>query len=329
MVETLLKAQDLKIHFFTFRGVAKAVDGVSFEVQRGEALGLVGESGSGKSVTGMAILRLIPLPGKVVGGDILYEDKSLLGLTEKEMQEVRGSKISMIFQNPRTCLNPVITLGDQIDRVYRRHSGSSFAQARSRRLEMLSRVGIGDPVRFSNNYPHQVSGGMCQRAMIVMAIICEPQLIIADEPTTGLDVTIQRQIMELLAEMRQRMNETLILITHDLAVVAETCHRIVVMYASRVMEVSPTRELFREPLHPYTIGLLNSIPRVDIDEQPIPLPGNVPNALKLPSGCPFHPRCNKAQDICRVEQPELLPVRDGRLAACFFVKNGTYAESNR
>jgi len=320
VADPLLKVQDLRIHFFTFRGVAKAVDGASFEVQRGEALGLVGESGSGKSVSGMAILRLIQPPGKVVSGEIVFEGRSLLGLTEREMQEVRGSKISMIFQNPRTCLNPVLTLGDQIDRVYRRHSKSSAAEAASRRLEMLSRVGIGDPVRFSNNYPHQVSGGMCQRAMIVMAIICEPQLIIADEPTTGLDVTIQRQIMELLAETRQRMNETQILITHDLGVVAETCQRIVVMYASRVMEVSPTKELFHDPLHPYTIGLLESIPRVDIDEQPIPLPGYVPNALNRPPGCPFHPRCSRAEDRCRVEQPELLPVKDGRLAACHFVE---------
>jgi oligopeptide transport system ATP-binding protein len=320
VVDPLLRVQDLKIHFFTFRGVAKAVDGVSFECQRGEALGLVGESGSGKSVSGMAIMRLIQPPGKVVGGEITFEGKSLLESTEKEMEEVRGSKISMIFQNPRTCLNPVLTLGEQIDRVYRRHSNSSAAEATSRRFEMLSRVGIGDPVRFSKQYPHQVSGGMCQRAMIVMAIICEPKLVIADEPTTGLDVTIQRQIMELLAEIRQRMNETQILITHDLGVVAESCQRIVVMYASRVMEVSPTMELFNHPLHPYTIGLLESIPRVDIDEQPIPLPGYVPNALNRPPGCPIHPRCSRAQDLCRVEQPELLPVNDGRLAACHFVE---------
>jgi oligopeptide transport system ATP-binding protein len=318
--DPLLNVKDLRIHFFTFRGVAKAVDGASFDVQRGESLGLVGESGSGKSVSGMAILRLIQPPGKIVSGDVVFEGRSLLGLTEKEMQEVRGSKISMIFQNPRTCLNPVLTLGEQIDRVYRRHTNSSAAEATSRRMEMLSRVGIGDPVRFSSQYPHQVSGGMCQRAMIVMAIICEPQLIIADEPTTGLDVTIQRQIMELLAEVRQRMNETQILITHDLGVVAETCQRIVVMYASRVMEISPTKDLFGDPVHPYTIGLLESIPRVDIDEQPIPLPGYVPNALNRPPGCPFHPRCSRAQEICRIELPELLPVRDGRLAACHFVE---------
>lgn len=320
MADPLLVVQDLKIHFFTFRGVAKAVDGATFDVQPGEALGLVGESGSGKSVTGMAVLRLIQPPGKVVGGDVLFEGRSLLGLSEKEMQEVRGSQISMIFQNPRTCLNPVLTLGEQIDRVYRRHTNSSAGEAAERRLEMLSRVGIGDPVRFSHQYPHQVSGGMCQRAMIVMAIICEPKLVIADEPTTGLDVTIQRQIMELLEEIRTRMNETQILITHDLGVVAETCQRIVVMYASRVMEVSPTRELFSNPLHPYTIGLLESIPRVDIDEQPVPLPGYVPNALNRPQGCPFHPRCSRAQDLCREVQPELVPVIDGRLAACHFVE---------
>lgn len=320
MASPLLSVDDLKIHFFTFRGIARAVDGVSFDVQQGEALGLVGESGSGKSVSGMAVLRLIQPPGKVVDGDIQYSGKSLLAMSEKEMLEVRGSKISMIFQNPRTCLNPVMTLGDQIDRVYRRHTGSSAAQALERRLEMLNRVGIGDPVRFSHNYPHQVSGGMCQRAMIVMAMICEPELMIADEPTTGLDVTIQRQIMELMAEMRQKMNQTQILITHDLGVVAETCDRIVVMYASRVMEVAPTQDLFQNPLHPYTIGLLNSIPRVDIDEQPTPLPGYVPNALKRPSGCPFHPRCSRATERCQVEQPSLKTVLAGRKVACHFVE---------
>jgi oligopeptide/dipeptide ABC transporter ATP-binding protein len=320
MPEPLLIIDDLKVHFHTFRGVARAVDGVSFDLQRGEALGLVGESGSGKSVTGMSILRLIQPPGKVVGGSILFDGLPLLDLPESDMQDIRGSRISMIFQNPRTCLNPVMTLGGQIDRVYRQHTGSSAEQACERRLDMLNKVGIGDPRRFSSQYPHQVSGGMCQRAMIVMAIICEPELVIADEPTTGLDVTIQRQIMELLAEMRERMNETQVLITHDLGVVAETCQRIVVMYASRVMEVAKTPQLFADPLHPYTIGLLKSIPRVDIDEQPVPLPGYVPNALNRPAGCPFNPRCSLAQDICRVEQPELLPVMDGRMAACHFVE---------
>jgi oligopeptide/dipeptide ABC transporter ATP-binding protein len=321
MVENILRVKDLKIHFFTHRGVVKAVDGVSFDVKRGEAIGLVGESGSGKSVTGMGILRLIQSPGKIIAGNIFYEEESLLDLTESRMKEVRGKKISMIFQNPRTCLNPVLTLGDQIDRVYRQHSGSSASEARDIRAEMLKKVGIGDPIRFSNNYPHQVSGGMCQRAMIVMAIICEPQLMIADEPTTGLDVTIQRQIMEVLAELRHRMNETQIIITHDLGVVAETCNRVVVMYASLIMEIATTEQLFGSPLHPYTIGLLNSIPRVDIDDLPTPLRGYVPNALNRPLGCPFHPRCYLAEDICRIEQPKLRPIKDGRFAACHFVEN--------
>lgn len=321
MEAPLLSVEDLKLHFFTFRGVAKAVDGVSFQVRRGEAVGLVGESGSGKSVTGMAVLNLIQPPGRVVSGDINYNGRSLLKLSEKELQEVRGSKISMIFQNPRTCLNPVMNLGDQIDRVFQRHTGSSAAQAQKRRLEMLNRVGIGDPLRFSHNYPHQVSGGMCQRAMIVMAMVCEPELMIADEPTTGLDVTIQRQIMDLMAEMRQKMNQTQVLITHDLGVVAETCDRIVVMYASRVMEIASTQDLFQNPLHPYTIGLLNSIPRVDIDREPTPLPGYVPNALKRPSGCPFYPRCDKVRERCQVEQPELRPVSAGRMVACHFVES--------
>lgn len=320
MAEPILKIQNLKIHFSTFRGLAKAVDGSTFTVQKGESLGLVGESGSGKSVTGMAILRLIMPPGKIVAGDILYEGKSLLSLSEKEIKRVRGRKISMIFQNPRTCLNPVLTIGEQIDQVFRQHMGHSTTEARDRRLDMLSRVGIGEPVRFSSNYPHEISGGMCQRAMIVMAIICQPQLIIADEPTTGLDVTIQRQILELLAEMRQNMNVTQILITHDLGVVAETCQRIVVMYASRVMEISPTPKLFNDPLHPYTIGLLNSIPRLDVDKEPTPLLGYVPNAMNIPDGCPFHPRCSRAEEYCRIEKPELLPEKDGRLVACHFIE---------
>jgi oligopeptide transport system ATP-binding protein len=321
MATPLLSVEDLRIHFFTYRGVAKAVDGASFDVQSGESVGLVGESGSGKSVTGMAILRLVQPPGKVVSGDIRYGNKSLLKLSEKEMQEVRGSKISMIFQNPRTCLNPVMTLGAQVDRVYRKHTRSSAAEAKERRLEMLNRVGIGDPVRFSNNYPHQVSGGMCQRAMIVMAMICKPELMIADEPTTGLDVTIQRQIMVLMAEMRRDLNQTQILITHDLGVVAETCHRIVVMYASRIMEIATTKELFQNPRHPYTIGLLESIPKVNIDEQPVPLPGYVPSALKRPNGCPFHPRCNRAKDQCQMEQPELMAASPGRMIACHFMES--------
>lgn len=320
MDEPLLVIQDLGIHFHTFWGVAKAVDGISFTVSRGQVVGLVGESGSGKSVTGMAILRLIQPPGKIVSGDILFEGKSILALDEAEVGAVRGARISMIFQNPRTCLNPVLTLGEQIDRVYRQHTNATRHETRERRLEMLQRVGIGDPIRFSNNYPHQVSGGMCQRAMIVMALICNPQLVIADEPTTGLDVTIQKQILELLDEMRCNLNTTQILITHDLGVVAETCEHTVVLYAGKVMEVAPTHELFTTPSHPYALGLLKSIPRLDVEVEPAVLPGYVPSAINRPSGCPFHPRCEWAERICEQDMPEMRQVSPEHFAACHFVE---------
>jgi oligopeptide/dipeptide ABC transporter ATP-binding protein len=316
----LLKIRDLKTYFFIFRGTVRAIDGVSFDVFRGEALGLVGESGSGKTVTGLSILRLVQPPGRIVAGDIQLNGQSLLALSEPQMQDLRGSQISMIFQNPRTALNPVMRIGDQIDRVYRQHTGCSTAEARDRRLAMLRRVSIGQPETFSRQYPHQISGGMCQRAMIVMALVCKPELIIADEPTTGLDVTIQRQIMELLAEMREQLHATQILITHDLGVVAETCDRVVVMYASLVMEVAPTEKLFSQPAHPYTLGLLKSVPRLDVDYDPAVMPGNVPRAAHHPTGCPFHPRCPLAQDVCRKEAPNMVSVSDNHIAACHFVE---------
>ncbi len=316
MSDILLQVRDLKTHFFTFRGTVRAVDGVSFDVRRGEALGLVGESGSGKTVTGLSILRLVQAPGRIVDGDILFKNRSLLALSEKELSTLRGSQISMIFQNPRTALNPVMSVGEQIDRVYRQHTRCSAQEARHRRLEMLTRVSIGEPEAFSRRFPHQLSGGMCQRAMIVMALMCQPELIIADEPTTGLDVTIQRQIMELLGEMRAQIHATQILITHDLGVVAETCDRVVVMYASRVMEIAPTRTLYGTPAHPYTQGLLQSVPRLDLDVEPIVLPGYVPSAGRRPSGCPFHPRCSQAEQICREVEPEMKQLGEDHFAAC-------------
>ena len=327
MEPVLLSLQDLKAHFFTFRGVVRAVDGITFDVQRGEALGLVGESGSGKTVTGMSILRLIQPPGRIVGGDILFKGRSILELAESEMQALRGRQISMIFQNPRTALNPVLRVGEQIDRVYRQHTACAASEARDRRLEMLARVSIGQPESFSRQYPHHLSGGMCQRAMIVMALICNPELVIADEPTTGLDVTIQRQIMELLAEMRQHTQATQILITHDLGLVAETCDRVVVMYASLIMEVAETRELFSQPSHPYTQGLLHSVPRLDVEYDPAVMPGNVPSASQQPSGCPFHPRCPIAETICHEVRPDLLPIADGHLAACHLIPQGSAWDS--
>ncbi len=327
MGEPLLRVEKLKTHFFTFRGLVKAVDGVSFHVERGEAVGLVGESGSGKTVTGLSILRLVQPPGKILGDDILFDGRSLLRLSDKEMQKLRGSRIGMVFQNPRTCLNPVLAIGEQIDRVYRQHTGCSARVARERRLEMLERVSIGDPLSFSKRYPHELSGGMCQRAMIVMALICNPELIIADEPTTGLDVTIQRQIMDLLEDMRAQTNATQILITHDLGLVAESCDQVVVMYAGRVVESAPTQELFRRPAHPYTRGLLGSIPRPDMDREPTPMPGYVPSAANRPRGCAFHPRCPLAADICREQEPPLIKLNGVHTGACHFLGDGNEGQS--
>ncbi len=322
MTRTLLEVINLQTYFFTYHGVVRAVDGIDFCLFRGEALGLVGESGSGKTVTGLSILRLIQEPGKIVGGEIIFKSISLLDLSEEEIRNIRGCEISMIFQNPGTSLNPVLKISDQIDRIYRHHKKCSAKEAEERRLEMLHRVSIGDPKAFSDQYPHQISGGMCQRAMLVMALICKPELVIADEPTTGLDVTIQRQIMDLMDEMREQTQATQIIITHDLGVVAETCDRVVVMYASRIMEIATTQELFSNPVHPYTRGLLRSIPRIDVDQKPSVMPGNVPSALEHITGCPFHPRCSKAEEICRTDRPVLKLIDTGRHAACHFVGEG-------
>jgi peptide/nickel transport system ATP-binding protein len=317
-VEELLKVDNLKTYFYTFRGVVEAVDGATFTVRRGESLGLVGESGSGKTVTGLSILNLIQPPGKIVSGDIKYKGQSILTLSQDEANSIRGAQISMIFQNPRTCLNPVLTVGEQIDRVFREHRKASAREARHRRLELLKDVRIGEPEAFSRSYPHQLSGGMCQRAMIVMAIICVPELLIADEPTTGLDVTIQRQIMELLRNMRESMNATQIIITHDLGVVAETCDRVAVMYAGQMMEIAPTRLIYGAAAHPYTHGLLKSIPRMDVNSAPELMPGNVPNPSNRPTGCPFHPRCSAAQQVCREVKPPLERRDPEQWVACHF-----------
>lgn len=316
MADALVSINNLKVHFFTFRGVAKAVDGISFDVQNGKCIGLVGESGSGKSVTGMAILGLIQPPGKITRGKIKFHGTDLVPLPVKALQGIRGTKISMIFQNPRTCLNPLYTIGEQIDRVYCEHFPTEIDKVKDLRLDMLAKVGIGDPISFSKCYPHEVSGGMCQRAMIVMALICQPELVIADEPTTGLDVTVQKQIIDLLVEMRFRINATQILITHDMGVVAESCDEIVVLYSGKVMEIAKVNEIFNNPQHPYTRGLLESIPRMDLDEAPRPLPGYVPNAIDRPVGCPFQPRCNLAERVCQKEEPEIVIDSNGHQVAC-------------
>jgi ABC-type dipeptide/oligopeptide/nickel transport system ATPase component len=287
----LVQVRGLKTYFKTEDGMAKAVDGVDFDIEAGEVLGLVGESGSGKSVTALSILRLIPdPPGKIVGGSILYKGQDLLKLSWKDIREIRGKEISMIFQEPMTSLNPVFTIGKQLTEVILEHEAVSKKEALNRSVEMLELVGIPDPASRMNDYPHQYSGGMRQRVMIAMALACGPSLLIADEPTTALDVTIQAQILELMLQIKERRKDAaILLITHNLAVVAETCNRVMVMYGGKIQEVAPVKELFKNPQHPYTCGLLASLPAVDGEKQRRlrTIPGNVPSILDLPVGCKF------------------------------------------
>jgi len=326
--EVLLRVADLKVHFETDAGTVRAVDGVSYEVRRGETLALVGESGCGKSVSSMSILRLIPSPpGFVAGGEIEFDGEDLLAADEARMRALRGNRIAMIFQEPMSSLNPVYTVGDQIGESIILHRGLSAAQAREATLELLGLVGIPAPEKRIDEYPHQMSGGMCQRVMIALSLACNPQLLIADEPTTALDVTIQAQILELMRKLQTQLGMSILLITHDLGVVAEMADRVVVMYAGSVVETAPVRELFASPRHPYTAGLFHSIPRLDVSEETLqPIEGNVPDARNFPSGCKFSPRCVFVRDRCRVEAPPLVR-RDTRVAgegddhlsACFVV----------
>jgi peptide/nickel transport system ATP-binding protein len=313
----LLEVKDLTTHFFLRRAVVRAVDGVSFSMDEDEMVGLVGESGSGKSVTALSILRLIQQPGRIVGGEVHFQGRDLLRLPEAEMnRSVRGQAISMVFQNPRSCLNPVLNVGTQISRVHQVHRRSSSSEARQRALEFLKLVQIPDPDRVMRRYPHQLSGGMCQRVMIAMGLICEPMLLIADEPTTGLDVTVQGQILKLMRDLRSQTRAAQLLITHDLGVVAETCDRVVVMYCGRVMETGPVTEVFARPAHAYTTALLQSVPDVRKDFRTRTIPGSVPDPRDPPPGCRFHPRCEGCADICRVEEPPLVEIHPGRQVAC-------------
>ena len=319
--EILLNIEGLQTHFFTEAGTVRAVDGVSLMVRKGETLGIVGESGCGKSVTALSILRLIPNPpGKIVGGRILLEERDLLRLPEHEMRKVRGASISMIFQEPMTSLNPVFTAGDQIAEGIRLHQRLSKRESWNKAIEMLRVVRIPDPERRVGEYPHQMSGGMRQRVMIAMALSCNPQLLIADEPTTALDVTIQAQILELLNQLKSELGMAVMLITHDLGVVADTAARVAVMYAGRVVEEAPVLELFTNPLHPYTQGLLNSIPRLEKTERRARLqaiPGMVPDLLDLPRGCKFQARCPKVFEPCSGEEPELKTVSGEHRVRCY------------
>jgi peptide/nickel transport system ATP-binding protein len=317
----LLKIEGLRTHFFTEAGTVRAVDGVSLMVRKGETLGVVGESGCGKSVTALSVLRLIPTPpGKIVGGNIYLDGRDLLKLPEDEMRKVRGASISMIFQEPMTSLNPVFTVGDQIAEGIRLHQGLSKRESWNKAIEMLRLVRIPDPDRRVKEYPHQMSGGMRQRVMIAMALSCNPQLLIADEPTTALDVTIQAQILELLGQLKSELGMAVMLITHDLGVVADTAARVAVMYAGRVVEEAPVMQFFTSPKHPYTQGLLNSIPRLEKAQRGARLqaiPGMVPDMLELPKGCKFQARCTKVFEPCYGEEPQLKEVAPNHRVRCF------------
>ncbi|MDD3485801.1 MAG: ABC transporter ATP-binding protein [Atopobiaceae bacterium] len=312
--------------FPTRRGIVRAVDGVTFGVDAGETLAVVGESGSGKSVTSLSIMRLLQEPGHVASGSITYDGQDLLALSEHEMESVRGGKISMIFQEPMTSLNPVYRVGDQIVEAIQVHSDLKKDAAWERAVEMLRVVGIPSPEDRARDYPHQMSGGMRQRVMIAMALSCNPRILIADEPTTALDVTIQAQILDLIYNLREEYNMGVLLITHDLGVVSEVADRVVVMYCGQVVEQSPVTELFEEPLHPYTLGLLESIPRIedDEDERLYQIRGQVPNPLHMPPGCPFSDRCDRCMDVCRERRPELkaAPGHPGRSVRCFLYEEG-------
>ena len=317
----LLSVEDLRTHFFTVDGVTRAVDGVSFTVAAGETLGIVGESGCGKSVTALSILRLLPQRiGRIVGGRVVFEGTDLLGLDIEAMRDIRGNRIAMIFQEPMTSLNPVFTIGEQIAEAVRIHQGATPAAALARAEEMLTLVRIPDAKRRLGDYPHQFSGGMRQRVMIAMALSCNPKLLIADEPTTALDVTVQAQILKLMLELKERTGAAVMLITHALPVVAETCQRVIVMYAGRIVETAEVTDLFDRPMHPYTRGLMASIPRLGLaarQKRLTEIPGIVPDLRKPVIGCAFAPRCPIADDRCRASAPPLADHGGGHHAACW------------
>lgn len=320
---SLLKVKDLKTYFDTDRGTVKAVDGVSFEIEPGETLGIVGESGCGKSVTSLSIMRLVAKPvGRIAGGQVLLKGKDLARLSDKEMQRIRGNEISMIFQEPMTSLNPVYTIGDQIMEPLMLHQHLPTNLARAKAIEMLHIVGIPNPETRVDEYPHQLSGGQRQRAMIAMALACNPSLLIADEPTTALDVTVQAQILDLMNNLKKEFNSAIMLITHDLGVIAETAQRVVVMYAGKVVEEAEVIPLFSSPQHPYTQGLLRSIPRINEDRKRLDvIEGVVPNPLNFPPGCRFHNRCPHCFEKCRSEDPPLYILESGRKVRCWLFEN--------
>lgn len=317
--QPILTVKNLQTHFNTEAGVVRAVDGVSFSLERGQTLGIVGESGSGKSITAMSIMKLIPTPpGKIVGGEILFKNSDLVKKNEKDMRKIRGNEIAMIFQDPMTSLNPVLKVGTQIAEAIVLHQRLNKKKAWEKAIEMLGKVGIPEARLRADNYPHQFSGGMRQRAMIAMALSCNPELLIADEPTTALDVTIQAQILELMVQLKNEFNTAIIMITHDLGVVAEICEKVLVMYAGKPVEYTSCEELFENPKHPYTWGLLASLPNLEDDNQTRlePIEGTPPDLRKLPKGCSFVERCKSAMPKCHEEKPELKEIKEHHLVAC-------------
>lgn len=319
----VLTVEDLTIEFATPEGKGTAVDGISFSVNANETLGLVGESGCGKTVTALSILRLIQEPpGKISGGRILFEGEDLLSIPIEKLRKIRGNRIAMIFQEPMTALNPVFTVGDQIGEVFRIHRNDGRKEAREKSIDMLAQVGIPDPDKRVDEYPHQLSGGMRQRAMIAMGLALSPAVLIADEPTTALDVTVQAQILELMEELKEKFHTSIILITHDLGVVAQHVQRVAVMYAGKIVETGSAEDTFNHPAHPYTVGLMKSIPRLSESkkERLQEITGIVPPLHEIPSGCRFHPRCPKVMDECREVAPDFFSISSGHLAACLLYK---------
>lgn len=324
MSDLLVEVKNLKTYFYTEDGVVPAVNGVDFHINKGETLGIVGESGCGKSVTAMSILRLIPNPpGKIIDGDITFLDKKILKLSKKEMMKIRGNDISMIFQEPMTSLNPVFTIGDQIGEVLILHRGISKNEAKEKSIELLRTVGIPRAENVVDEYPHSLSGGMRQRAMIAMALACNPKLLIADEPTTALDVTIQAQILDLMKKLQKDFDTSIMFITHDLGVIAEMADRVIVMYTGKVVEEASVIDLFDNPLHPYTKGLMKSKPSIEQSQNRLyAIPGIVPNLLKKTKGCTFSPRCEFAMDICKEKEPELKILESNRKIRCWLCDEG-------
>jgi oligopeptide/dipeptide ABC transporter ATP-binding protein len=326
VTQPLLEVRNLKTYFYTEDGTVKAVDGVDIEIYPGEVLGIVGESGCGKSVMSLSIMRLISQPGKIMEGEILFEGKDLLKFPEVEMRAVRGNRISMIFQQPQTSLNPVFRVGDQIGEVLNIHQDFGKEAGRKRTVELLKQVGIPEPERRAEAFPHELSGGMAQRVMIAMALACVPDLLIADEPTTALDVTIQAQILDLMRNLISQLGSAVILITHDLGVIAEMADRVAVMYAGRIVEQTSVRTLFKEPLHPYTVGLIGSTPVLGrVREKLDVIPGNVPNLVNLPVGCRFAPRClarvNHGLTVCTEKEPDLVQIGEGHTIRCWLYED--------